>query len=137
MLSTITDAQGTGTITDDDPTPTLSIDDVSRVEGGPVHAFTVTLSAASGQQVTVDYPTAEAPRSSPRTSPRPRARSPSPPGETTKTVNVTAINDAARRGDETFNVGLSNAVGDDRRRHRSRHDRRRRLRRCGWRSLTT
>src|SRR5206468_2091058 len=60
--ASITDAQGVGTITDDDPPPSLSIDDVSTVEGdsGTQGAsFTVLLSAASGRPVTVNYATAD------------------------------------------------------------------------------
>jgi hypothetical protein len=47
----------TYTITDDDDTPTLSINDVSYTESGSAGnaTFTVTLSEASGQEVTVDY----------------------------------------------------------------------------------
>src|SRR6185503_3618974 len=58
--ATITDAQGQGTITNDDAIPTLSIADVTVTEGntGTVNAvFTVTLSAASGQTVTFDFAT--------------------------------------------------------------------------------
>ena len=62
LNAAITDAQGIGTILDDDPaTATLSINDVTVTEGnfGPVFAtFTVTLSAASGQTVTVNAATA-------------------------------------------------------------------------------
>ena len=54
--ATLTDAQGLGTITDDDPLPALSIDDVTVLEGDPASAtesvsamFTVTLSAAERQ----------------------------------------------------------------------------------------
>src|SRR5262249_46076125 len=57
----ITDAQGTGTIVNDDAVPALSINNVSVTEGnsGTISAvFTVTLSAVSGQTVTVDYATA-------------------------------------------------------------------------------
>ena len=53
--------QGIGTITDNDATPTLAINNVTVTEGntGTVNAvFTVTLSAASGQTVTVNYATA-------------------------------------------------------------------------------
>ena len=59
--ATVTDAQGVGTITDDDPLPALAVDDVSVTEGdaGTVDAtFTVSLSAPSGRAVTVDYATA-------------------------------------------------------------------------------
>jgi hypothetical protein len=47
----------TYTITDDDDTPTLSINDVSYTESDSAGnaTFTVTLSEASGQEVTVDY----------------------------------------------------------------------------------
>ena len=55
--ATLGDSHGVGTITDDDGAPVLSIDDVAVTEGntGTVNAsFTVTLSAASGQEVTVN-----------------------------------------------------------------------------------
>ena len=59
--ATIGTAIGTGTIIDNDATPSLTIDNVSVTEGnaGSVTAvFTVTLSAVSGRQVTVNYSTA-------------------------------------------------------------------------------
>ena len=60
--ATISDSQGLGTITDDDPMPALSVGDVTVTEGnaGTVDAtFTVTLNASSGRNVTVDYATAD------------------------------------------------------------------------------
>ena len=52
-------AAGTGTVTDDDVAPTLSIDSPSVAEGtgatGGTLTFTVSLSTASGKQVTVGY----------------------------------------------------------------------------------
>ena len=59
--ATIADDRGTGTIIDDDPLPSLSIDDVSVTEGnaGTKNAvFTVSLSNGSSQPITVDYATA-------------------------------------------------------------------------------
>ena len=53
------DLTATGTISDDDATPTLSVNDVSVVEGGKA-AFTVTLSAASGRAVSFRWKTANA-----------------------------------------------------------------------------
>ena len=58
-----TTLDGTGTITDNDPTPTVSIADAAAVSEGNVAApdpsndmtFAVTLSAESGQTVTVPY----------------------------------------------------------------------------------
>ena len=57
--ATILDGSGLGTITDNDATTTLSIDDVTVAEDGLTASFTVSLSAASGQTVTVDYATAD------------------------------------------------------------------------------
>ena len=56
--ATILDNQGVGTITNDDTQPTISISDVSVAEGGNL-VYTVTLSNASYQTITVDYATAD------------------------------------------------------------------------------
>ena len=56
--------QGTGTITDDDAVPALSINDVGVTEGHsgtPTATFTVSLSAASVQPITAGYATADGP----------------------------------------------------------------------------
>ena len=56
--ATISTATGTGTITDNDGVPTLSIGSPSVLEGNSGSAtltWTVTLSPASGKQVTVNY----------------------------------------------------------------------------------
>ena len=55
--ATIVDGQATGTITDDDDAPTLSVNDVSVAEGG-LAEFTATLSAASGKAVFFKWKTA-------------------------------------------------------------------------------
>ena len=60
--ATIADGTGVGTITNDDAPTVLSISDVSVAEGNSGTTslvFTVTLSAASGQSVTVNYATAD------------------------------------------------------------------------------
>ncbi|MEQ1856709.1 MAG: Calx-beta domain-containing protein [Longimicrobiales bacterium] len=108
--ATISDNQGVGTITDNDPTPSLSINDVTVTEGdGPVSAnFTVSLSAPSGQTVTVQYATSNG-----------SATSPSDytaiglttltfnPGVTTQPVSVTVVGDLLDEASETFTVTLS------------------------------
>jgi hypothetical protein len=71
----IGDPQGLATITDDDPLPVLSVNDVTLTEGdaGTTTAtFNVTLSAASGKAVTVGWvaPTT-APSSRATSRPRP------------------------------------------------------------------
>ncbi len=56
----IINAQGTGTITNDDPIPSMSINDVSLTEGNSGtknFTFTVTLSNASYQTATINFST--------------------------------------------------------------------------------
>ena len=80
--ATIGDGQGLGTITDNDPLPSLSINDVTVVEGntGTVSAtYTVTLSTVSGRSVTVDYATANGTAVAPADYQAAAARSPSRP----------------------------------------------------------
>ena len=50
-------ATGTATITDNDAAPSLTINDVTVNEAAGTATFTVTLSAISGRQVTVNYAT--------------------------------------------------------------------------------
>jgi hypothetical protein len=60
--ATLLDAQGVGTIQDDDPAPTVSIDNVLVLEGDAgttPAAFTVSLSAPSSFTITVPYATAD------------------------------------------------------------------------------
>ncbi len=62
--ASITDGQATGTLFDDDPTPSLHVADVSVAEGNAGEqrnlTFTLSLSAASGRPVTVNYNAAAA-----------------------------------------------------------------------------
>src|SRR5204863_6808745 len=60
--ATIADGQGVGTIVNDDTQPTISINDVSHNEGNSgttSYDFTVSLSNASSQTITVHYSTAD------------------------------------------------------------------------------
>ena len=60
--ASVSNSQGVGTIQNDDPLPSLTITDISLAEGdvGTTNVvFPVTLSAASGQAVTVNYATAD------------------------------------------------------------------------------
>ena len=59
---TIGDGSGTGSITDDDPLPSLSVGDASLPEGNAGTSqitFDVTLSEASAKTVTVGWTTAD------------------------------------------------------------------------------
>jgi hypothetical protein len=101
------------TITDDDPTPSLSINDATVTEGnsGTVNAvFTVTLSAQSGQTVTVNYATANGTATAPSDYQAQSNTLTFAPGETTKTVTVLVNGDTASETDETFFVNLTGAT---------------------------
>ena len=110
--STIVDLQGIGTITDDDPLPALSVNDVTIGEGnsGTVAAtFTLTLAPVSGRAVTVDYATGNGPATSPADYQANGGTLNFAAGETTKTVTVLVNGDSVDEIDETFTLNLSNA----------------------------
>jgi hypothetical protein len=109
----LSDAQATGTIVDDDPPPTISIDDVSAAEGetgATLAVFTLSLSAPSGQVVSVAAATADGTATAgsdyaPRTWTVVFA-----PGDTATTLSVPVRGDRVWEADETFFVNLSAPV---------------------------
>ena len=114
--ATLATGAGTGTITDDDAAPTVSINSPSVAEGAPGTAatlrFTVSLSAASGRQVTVDYADAG---TGTATSGEDYAALVAGtltfgPGTTTRTIDVSVTGDAADEAHETVVVTLSAPV---------------------------
>ena len=105
---TIADNQGVGTITDDDPLPSLTINDVSLVEATANMTFTVTLSGASGKTVTVDYATADATATSPADYTSAAGTVSFAPGVVTRTFTVPIVGDTLDEFDETFTANLSN-----------------------------
>lgn len=111
--ATIADNRGVGTISDDDATPTLSINDVTITEGtgSSVNAvFTVTLSAASNLPVSVTYATANATAINSRDYTASSRRLTFAPGEATKTFLVPILGDAVREPSESLFVNLTNAL---------------------------
>jgi hypothetical protein len=111
--ASIAGAPGAGVITDDDPLPRLSINDVTVTEGdaGTVAAsFTLTLAPVSGRNVTIDYGTADATAVQPGDYTSTNNTLTFTPGQTTKTVTVNAKGDTTDEIDETFAVNLTNAV---------------------------
>ena len=111
--ATLDTGTGTGTITDDDGAPTVSIDSPSVTEGtgatGGTLRFTVRLSAASGKQVTVAY--ADAGTGTATSGTDYTALSAGTltfaVGTTTQTIDVTVTGDATDEADETVAVTLS------------------------------
>ena len=110
----IADAQGTGTIVNDDVVPTLSINDVSVTEGNSgttAATFTVTLSAASTSPVTVTYATANGTATAGSDYTATGGTVTFPAGSTTQTLTVTVNGDTTVEPNETFFVNLSGAAG--------------------------
>jgi len=109
----VIDAQGVGTLVNDDPLPSLSINDVSVVEGntGVLNVvFTVTLSAASGQTVTVNYATAEGTATQLVDYVIVTGTLTFNPGQTVRSVVVPVYGDTVPEANETFFVNLSGAT---------------------------
>ena len=115
--ATIGDGQGMGTILDEDP-PTLSINNVAALEGQPGSTvqlvFTVTLSAASSQTVTVNYRTTDDIVSNSALASSDYTASSGAltfsPGQTTKQVAISVIVDSVLESNEDFFVDLSDAL---------------------------
>ena len=101
------------TINDDDPTPSLSINDVSLAEGNSgttLFRFTVTLSSASGLPVTVNYATANGTADTSDYTAVPSTLLTFNAGDTIKTVDVLVNGDTLSEGNDTFFVNLSGAT---------------------------
>ena len=109
------DESGTGTLTDNDGTPTLTIADARATEGNPVE-FTVTLDPASASDVTVEYATTDGtatanstdPDGADYTAPTNGATLTISTGQTTGTISIATGNDNVDEDDETFTLTLSN-----------------------------
>ncbi len=109
--ATIEDGDGAGTITDDDEPPTLTIDDATVTEGpGAVAEFTVTLSAAATDAVTVDYATSDGTARADLDYAASSGTLAIPAGETSGTIRVSVLDDTIDEPDETFTVTLASAA---------------------------
>jgi hypothetical protein len=98
------------TITDNDPKPTISINDVSVTESnsGTVNAnFIVHLSAASGRVVTVNYTTVNGTAAATSDYLAASGSLTFNPGQTSLTVTVQVKGDTLPETNETFKVNLS------------------------------
>jgi hypothetical protein len=103
--------QAIGTITDDDPIPTLAINDVLLTEGNSgsnAAIFTVSLSAASGRSVTVQFATANGTASAGNDYVAQTGTLTFPAGATSQPVSVWVLGDTVPERSETFFINLSN-----------------------------
>ena len=111
--ATIIDGQGLGTIINDDALPSLSINDVTLIEGntGTTNAvFTVTLAPTSPGAVTVNFTTANGSATVGSDYLANSGTLTFNPGETSKTITVVIIGDTLNETNETFVIKLSNPV---------------------------
>ncbi len=93
--------------------PNLTINNVNLNEGNigtTAFNFTVSLSAASAQTVTVNYATADGTAIAPSDYQAASGTLSFAPGETSKTVTISVNGDAAIEPNETFTVNLSGAT---------------------------
>ncbi len=108
-------AQGVGTILDDEPR--ISIGDVTKSEGrkgkSTSFTFTITLSAAYDQTVTVSYRTVDG---TAKTSDGDYVANSGTitfkPGETTKSITITVKGDSKKESNETFYLDLFGNSGN-------------------------
>ncbi len=106
----ITNGTGLGTILDDDAPPSLTIGDLTHVEGSSgstSFVFTATLSAVSDQFVSVYFVTANGSATAGSDYQAARGTLTFAPGETTQTITVQVTGDTRDELDETFAVNLS------------------------------
>src|SRR4030095_6441056 len=111
--ATIADNQGVGSINNEDAQPSISINDVSVTEGnsGTSSAtFTVSLSNASSQTITVNYATADNTASAGSDYVSTSGTLTFTPEQLTQTIAVTVTGDTTFEPTETFNVNLSGAT---------------------------
>ncbi|MFM9966752.1 MAG: Calx-beta domain-containing protein [Planctomycetaceae bacterium] len=109
VQAAIVDGQGKGTIKDNDKAPRLSIADVSVIEGRTAE-FTVSLSAPSGQAVTVNFATANGTALAGQDFSATSGTLTFAAGETSKTIRVAIAPNAIATATKSFKVNLSKAV---------------------------
>ncbi|MCB0037275.1 MAG: lamin tail domain-containing protein, partial [Anaerolineales bacterium] len=109
----LADDTAVGSISDDDDPPTLSINDVSVVEGDSnttTAVFSVTLSASSSYTITADYNIQAQTATAAEDYLSAAGTLTFAPGETAQTIAITVLGDIVVEDDETFVVMLSNAA---------------------------
>jgi hypothetical protein len=111
--ATLADTQGRGAIVDDEPR--IGINDVKKREGlsgTTLFVFTVSLSAAYDQAVTVDFATADGTATAGSDYQAKSGTLTFAPCQTTATVTVVVIGDQQAEADETFFVNLTGPSGN-------------------------
>jgi hypothetical protein len=111
--ATLADAVGSATILDDDATPAVAVSDATGIDGACTATpatFTVSLSPASGQAVTVGFATEPGTATPPLDYVAVAGTVTFPPGATSAQVLVPVVDDLVPEPSETFTLRLSNPV---------------------------
>jgi hypothetical protein len=104
---TILDDTGVGTIVDDDAEPTISVSDATAAENNGPLAFTISLSTMSGQEVDVDYTTADGTAIAGDDYTQTSGTAVIPAGQTSAEIDVPVLHDATHESNETLTLDLS------------------------------
>jgi hypothetical protein len=113
LNAVLADAIGVGTILDNDPAPSISVNDIAILEGNSGTSFltfTVSLSVASGQTVKVDYATADGSATAGSDYSAKSGTLTFAPGQISMTVSIAIKGDTLVEADETFFLNLSHAL---------------------------
>jgi len=111
--ATIVDAQGVGSLINDDADPTATIGPVSVAEGDAASAtatFTVSLDGPSGRETAVDVATSDGTATAGADYAATSGTLTIAAGDTSATFEVPVIGETLYEGDETFTVTLSGEV---------------------------
>ena len=101
------DTQATFTLVNDDAAPSLSVSDCAQTEGGGACTFDVTLSAASGQDVTFNYTTASGSAIDGSDFTGASGSVTIPAGNTLASLAIATLEDNVHEGDESFALTVS------------------------------
>jgi len=111
--ATISDSRGVITIAENDPLPSITVNDISVTEGNSgtkTATFTLTMSAPSGRNVTVTYATADGTALAPTDYTARTGSLTFTAGATTVTLAITVRGDTTVETDETVLLNLTNPV---------------------------
>ena len=109
----ISDGRGLGTILDNDPTATITINDIAVAEGNQVQSsaiFTISLNAPSEKEITVQYALAAGTAIANTDYSNSSGTVFFASGTASKTISISITQDNTFEADETFFVNLSNAT---------------------------
>lgn len=109
----VRDGEGIGTILDDDDPPAIAVGDVTLAEGSSgltAFTFDVSLTAASGKTITVDYATADGTAVAGSDYTATAGTLTFAPGESAKQITVDVTGETLDEDDETFTIAFSSPV---------------------------